>query len=511
MMVASPRFRQVWPGRYVLGGVRSGSFVDFRRRWCRLVCKRAICYPSIVCTVLAAEVIRRVLPFGTVVKIVQITPGAGDMHCGNCHRDNALVHALRAMGHDALTVPLYLPIKLDEAPASTEAPIFFGGINVYLAQKSRLFRSLPGWLRRPLAHPRLLKWAGGYAGRTRPEEVGDLTHSMLRGELGHQAAELETLIQWLADQARVDVICLSNALLAGMIRRLRQALKIPVVCMLQGEDAFIEALPRENREEVWGTLQERVTEADALVAPSRYFAEKMARHLQLAGGKVQIVANGISLEGYSCSEKPSAAPPGEEPVIGYFARLCPEKGLDLVVDAYLRLCQRGRVGKVRLKVGGSCGPSDEPFVSGLRARLAESGLTERVSFHPNVSRADKIDFLESLSVFSVPASYGEAFGLYLLEAWAAGVPVVQPACAAFPELVQATGGGLLFEPGNAQALCEAWEQLLARPQEARRMGLAGQRAVRAEYSTEAMAKRMIEVFGGVVQAAASGSGASPAA
>jgi glycosyltransferase involved in cell wall biosynthesis len=433
------------------------------------------------------------------------------MHCGNCHRDNALVHALRSMGHDAITVPLYLPIKLDEPAATPGTPIFFSGINVYLAQKSRLFRVFPEWLRRPLAHPALLKWAGSYAGRTRPEEVGDLTYSMLRGEAGNQAAELEALVQWLGDREKPDVICLSNALLSGMIHRLRQALGLPVVCMLQGEDAFVEALPRESREAVWAVLRERVREADALVAPSRYFADKMSRHLRLSEGRVRVVPNGISLEGYPAPGEGSLREERGGQTVGYFARMCRDKGLDLLVDAFIRRCQSGKGGKVCLKIGGSCGPSDEPFVQQLKDKLGQSGLSDRVSFHPNLTRDEKIAFLRSLDVFSVPASYGEAFGLYLIEAWAAGVPAVQPACASFPELLQATGGGLLFEPGNAQALCEAWEQLLASPGEARRKGLAGQQAVRAEYSTEAMAKRMLAVFEDVAHAAGNRSAAATTA
>src|SRR5215467_4818424 len=77
------------------------------------------------------------------VKIIQITPGAGAMYCGNCLRDNALVEALRRLGHEVLMVPLYLPLTLDEPDQSTNTPIFFSGINVYLEQKSASFRRIP--------------------------------------------------------------------------------------------------------------------------------------------------------------------------------------------------------------------------------------------------------------------------------------------------------------------------------------------------------------------------------
>ena len=110
------------------------------------------------------------------------------MYCGNCFRDNALVGALRRQGHEALLVPLYLPMTLDEPDQSRGTPVFFGGISVYLEQQSGLFRSMPGWLRKTLGHPTLLNWASGRAARTRAKDVGDLTVSMLRGEQGYQAS-----------------------------------------------------------------------------------------------------------------------------------------------------------------------------------------------------------------------------------------------------------------------------------------------------------------------------------
>src|SRR5437867_12761360 len=128
------------------------------------------------------------------MNIIQLTPGAGAMFCGNCFRDNALVAALRRMGHDVLMVPLYLPLTLDEEDQSAGTPIFFSGINVYLEEKSALFSKTPGWLHDLLAAPRLLKWAAGKAAKTQAADLGELTLSMLRGEEGNQGRELAQLI-----------------------------------------------------------------------------------------------------------------------------------------------------------------------------------------------------------------------------------------------------------------------------------------------------------------------------
>ncbi len=424
------------------------------------------------------------------------------MYCGGCLRDNALVGALRKLGHEVLMVPLYLPLTLDEADQSAGTPIFFGGINVYLDQKAALFRGAPGWLRDLLASPRLLKWAAGKAARTDAADLGDLTLSMLRGEAGNQAREMEALIAWLKTQPKPDVLCLSNALLVGMARRLKAELRVPVACTLQGEDTFLDALPERHRGACWRALAEQVGEVDLFIAPSRYFATRMQERLGLAAERVRVVYNGINLAGYDTA--PEGAKPAVQrlkaegqsvPELGFFARMCPEKGLDTLVEAYLILRQRGRVGGLKLRVGGSCGPADEEFVKSLCQRLEAGGLLRDIEFHPNVDRQGKLSFLRSLSVFSVPARYGEAFGLYVLEALAAGVPVVQPRAAAFPELIEATGGGVLCAADSAQSLAEEVEALLLQPGRARALGEAGRRAVFQRFSAEALARAMAAVYG----------------
>jgi glycosyltransferase involved in cell wall biosynthesis len=428
------------------------------------------------------------------MQIVQITPGAGAMYCGNCFRDNALVRELRRQGHEVTMVPLYLPLTLDEADESSRTPIFFGGISVYLEQKSNLFQRTPHWVRRLLASRRILTWAGKRAAKTRAAEVGDMMLSMLRGEEGRQARELEELITWLKTQPPPDVICLSNALLVGLARKLKAELHAPVVCSLQGEDAFLDGLPDSHCEVSWQLLRERAREVDHFIAPSRYFGELMARRLGLPAEQVSVVYNGISLDGYEAqSPKPKVSSQGA-PVLGYLARMCQAKGLDTLVEAFIVLKQRGKVPRLKLQIGGSCGPGDEPFVKALRKRLAEAGFIGEVAFFPNLTRAEKIDFLRGLTVFSVPALYGEAFGLYLIEALAAGVPVVQPRHAAFPELVAATGGGVLCEPSDSKALADQIEFLLLNPGEAQKLGTAGQQAVRDKFSVAAMAQETIRVF-----------------
>jgi glycosyltransferase involved in cell wall biosynthesis len=431
------------------------------------------------------------------MNIVQLTPGAGAMYCGNCVRDNALVAELRRQGHDVTMVPLYLPLTLDEEDQSADTPVFFGGLNVYLDQKSAFWRRAPGLLHRLVSSRGLLNWASGRAAKTRPAEVGELTLSMLRGEEGRQARELDDLVMWLKRQPKPDVICLSNALLLGMAHRLKAELQAALVCSLQGEDTFLDLLSEPHRTAAWQLVSERAAEVDLFIAPSRYFADLMIQRLGLNPGRVTVIHNGINLEGYrQPTPDPSQAgnrrhatrnTPHAAPVVGYLARMCREKGLDTLVEAFILLKHRESVPRLKLHIGGSCGPADEPFVKSLRKRLAEAGYIGETVFSPNLSRAEKIGLLESLSVFSVPARYGEAYGLYVVEAMAAGVPVVQPRTAAFPELVEATGGGVLCEPDDPKSLADAIEGLLVDPEKARSLGESARRVVFERYGIEAMA------------------------
>jgi glycosyltransferase involved in cell wall biosynthesis len=429
------------------------------------------------------------MPSETPLKIVQLTPGAGKMFCGACLRDNALVAALRKLGHSVVMAPLYLPMTLDEDDQSSGAPLFYSGINVYLDQQSALFRNAPDWLHRLLASPALLKLASGAAANTRPQDLGDLTLSMLRGEEGNQARELNDLIAWLRVE-KPDVVCLSNALLVGMARRIRLEVRVPVLCSLQGEDYFLDALSPAFRQPAWAVTAERAADIATFISPSRYFADLMAQRLNIPPDRMKILANGISLEGYAAPSPAEAAGP---PVLGFFARMCLDKGLDKLVAAFIRLKKRDKLRNLKLRVGGSCGPSDQALVDTLRGKLSAEGFSGDVEFFPNLSRAEKIKFLKSISVFSVPATWKEAFGLYVIESLAAGVPVVQPDHGAFSELIEFTGGGVLYPPEEEAALDEALASLLLAPKTAQAMGRTGRAVVFAQYNAETMARQMVQI------------------
>lgn len=422
------------------------------------------------------------------MKIAQITPGAGGMYCGNCFRDNALVAELRKMGHDTVMIPLYLPMTLDEPDQSAGTPIFFSGINVYLEQVFPGFGKAPDWLRSALSSPKLLKWAGGRAAKTRADQLGELTLSMIRGEQGNQARELDELIAWLKANHQPDAIILSNALLVGLVRQMRRELNCPVAITLQGEDTFLDSLPNEHRDATWAALSERAQEVDLFIAPSQYFADLMGRRMNVPASKIKVIYNGVRAEGYTPHAPPSP------PVLGFFARMSKIKGLDTLVAAYIHIRAKNLVPNLKLKIGGGCGPTDEPFVAELKENLRAAGVLGDVEFHPNIDKAAKQNFINSLSIFSVPTLYGEAFGLYLAEAWSAGVPVVQPRHAAFPELLEASGAGALCEPGDPISLAQTIAQILNSPARHAELSRHALESVTTRFNLATMARETISAL-----------------
>ncbi len=426
------------------------------------------------------------------MRIVQLTPGTGSFYCGTCLRDYALVRALRRQGHDAVMAPMYLPLVLEDfgdaaADGVLVDRILMGGINVYLQQKSAVFQKTPRWFDRILDSPRLLRWASNRSNMTGARRLGQMTVSMLRSERGRQVKEIGKLIDWLASQARPHVVCLSNALLVGLAQPIRLRLGVPVLCTLQGEDVFLDSLAEPYRTEAWRALADGAGDIDGFVPVSQYYADVMIRRAGLPPQKVHVIHNGIDLDGFLPAE---AAP--DPPVIGYLARLCHQKGLGTLVDAFLILKCSQRWAELRLHAAGTMAATDVSYVELQRDRLRSAGVLDDVTFSPDIDRSGKQQMLRGLTVFSVPATYGEAFGLYVLEALASGVPVVQPRHGAFGELLTATGGGMLCEPDDPQALARAIEKLLLDHDRRRRLAGEGRRNVVARFGADRMARQFVE-------------------
>lgn len=427
------------------------------------------------------------------MRVVHLTPGTGNFHCGSCLRDNALIKALRARGHDALMSPLYLPLVTDKEEANPEQPIRVGGISLYLQQQMPWFHKLPRFVHRWLNRPGLLRLAAKGMGMTSARTLGEMTVGSLLGREGRQWGEWGQLVRWIRDEARPQVVSLSNSLLSGLAPALAEEARVPVVVSLQGEDSFLDTLKEPWRTQAWAAMRHNAQWVTRYVAPSRYYQEVMAGRLGIPLEQVAVLPNGLDLTPF-----PVAEPDPNWPTIGYLARMIQGKGLGTLVDAFIDLVGRRSLPRVRLRIGGAYTPMDEAYVRQQQAKLAQAGCAERVTWHPNLSYEEKLKFLSQLSVFSVPATYGEAFGLYVVEALASGVPVVQPDHGAFPEIVERTQGGVLCAPDDPRALADAWEALLKDESARDQMANRGLNAARREYTAMRMAERFEELLEAVV-------------
>jgi len=434
------------------------------------------------------------------VKVLSIAAGAASMYCGSCLRDNALAAELIARGHDVTLLPLYTPLRTDEINVSRPT-VLFGGINIYLQQQSALFRRMPRFVDRLLDSPRLIKTMANRATSTDPRTLGDLTVSMLEGADGVLRREFDKLLAWVAAEPAPDVVSLPNSLLIGLARPLSTALGRPVCCTLQGEELFIEGLVEPYRGRALELIRRQAAGVDRFVAVSEHCARFMTEYLRLPADRVSVVPLGIDMAGY---QRPASGPTradraderGSDEVfrIGYFARVAPEKGLQVLADAFLRLRRRAPGARLRLEAAGYLAPAHKPYLAEVERSIERGGAAGDFAYRGELDRGGKQDFLRGVDVLSVPATYDEPKGLFLLEAMAAGVPVVQPRRGAFTEIVDRTGGGLLVEPDDADSLAEGlhtlWRDRALRARLARR----GHDGVREHYTIQRSADRLLEVY-----------------
>lgn len=421
-------------------------------------------------------------------RLTYVTAGAAGMYCGSCMHDNALARALIRGGVDTLLVPVYTPIRTDEANVSTDR-VFFGGINLFLRQKLPFFHLVPAPLARLFDVPALLRFVTGEGGGTDRRLLGTLTVSMLQGKHGAQAEEVDRMCDWLQREAHPDAVVMSNLLIGGCIPEIRRRLGVPIVVMLQGDDIFLDYLPANYRTQAIDLLQQLAQQVDAFVVNSKFYGQRMTKMLRLPEDRVHVLPLSIDPAGFlPAAERPVGAPP----TVGYLARLSPDKGLDRMVDAFLLLAKRDP--EVQLHTAGWLGAEHRKWTAAQFDRLRHAGLDGRFQYHGSPDHAGKIKFLQSIDVLSVPTQYEDPKGLFVLEALAAGVPVVQPAHGAFPELLEMTGGGILVPPGDAATLASHWEELLRSPHRRLELGARGRAAVLAGHNIDAAASRLKQLI-----------------
>jgi len=428
------------------------------------------------------------------VKVIYLAPGTGGtFYCQNCVRDTTLVRALRLHGHDVTLVPVYLPILLDAADVTGDVPVFFGGINVYLQQKLRLFRRTPRWLDKLFDAGPLLRMAAAHEGATEAAHLGSMTLSVLKGEEGNQKKELDRLLDWLEQHERPDLIHISNALLLGLARGLKQRLGIPIVCSLQDEENWINEMRPPHDQLCWEAMSVRAADVDLFVAVSDWYGREMCHRMRLDASRMRVVPPGIELD-----EREPAPLSFDPPVIGFLSKMGESLGLGTLVDAFIALKLQPGLAALKLRAtGGQHGP-DAAFIRGLHKKLKAKGMDSDVEFIAGFDLKTRRAFLRSLTVLSVPAKMGEAFGLHIIEALTEGVPVVQPRAGAYPEVIERTGGGVLYDPDAPDGLADALASLLLDPARARGLGRQGREAVIRDYTVTRMAREMADLYESLV-------------
>lgn len=431
------------------------------------------------------------------MKIAYIAAGAAGMYCGSCFRDNAVARELMRQGEEVLLLPLYTPLRLERDDVQSPR-VFYGGISIYLQQKFAWFRK-PRLMDRWLDSRAMLRIANYLSGSTDAADLGDLTISTLQGDEGFQRKELERLALWLAEDYSPDLINLPNSMFVGAARLLKQYTGAPVVCSLTGEDLFIEGLREPFRSRAIETLRERACEVDHFIAISEYYADHMTELLAIDRSRIDVVPIGIDSGGFCSLEDRKPGREGRPFTIGYLARLAPEKGLHVLADAFIALKRLSGMDRTRLQIAGFLSGKDRTYLRETLDRLKKAGLEEHVDFRGEITFEEKVEFLRTIDVLSVPTTYHEPKGLFLLEAMASGVPVVQPAHGAFPELIEATGGGVLVAPDDPVALAQALHRIATDADRGQSMGEAGWRAVRDRFTAERMAHRTREVYEGVLE------------
>ncbi len=424
------------------------------------------------------------------MRIAYIATGAAGMYCGTCLHDNTLASALIRKGHKVALIPTYTPIRTDEEDVSMQQ-IFYGGINVFLQQKSEFFRHSHKLLDRVLDSPALLNRLSGLSSSTDAKDLGELTVSVMKGADGKQKKELDRLVDWLKNGYKPELVHLNNCMFLGMVPEIKKRLNVPVVCGLTGEDLFVQDMPEPYRSDTLALMEQRGRDVDAFISPSNYYADFMSEYLKISREKIHVIPLGIQLKGHG--EKPYER--SQNPfVIGFLARICPEKGFHVAAEVFEILARKFGADKIKFRAAGYLSKKDLPFFQKTLMQMKNSGFYDSFEYWGEVDRKQKIEFLNSIHILSVPAPYKEPKGLYILEAMANGVPVVQPPHGSFPELIQATGGGILAESASAKDLADAILTLIQNPDRLKELGSRGKASVHAKFHDDHMADETIALY-----------------
>jgi glycosyltransferase involved in cell wall biosynthesis len=425
------------------------------------------------------------------MKIVYLITGSGgSFYCGNCYRDMIYLRAIRKVpGTTASAIPLYLPPDGPDVETGLDKNVFFGAISMYLREKVPFLRNMPVFIDKLVDSAPMLRMAARRAGTTRTEGLEEMTLNMIRGENAFPEKELQRLVEYLSKDGKPDIIHLSNALIIGLARQLKSKMNVKIVCSLLNEDDWIDEMAEPFQSQAWILISKEAPNVDAFLTPSNYYKELFIGKTGIMGDNFHVVPLGFDPGDLSRTENAA-----RWPSIGYFCRINAQNGFDKLVDAFIELKSNKELPGLTLHVSGGYTGDDKPFITKQIRKIKAKGLISFVRIYPEFHGDSKHEFFRNIDVMSVPVRKHDGYGLYILEANSAGVPVVQPATGAFPEIIERTSGGITYSTDNVSDLAKNLLILLKDNDLRSKLGKQGKEKVLTELSLEKMSEGLSKVY-----------------
>jgi glycosyltransferase involved in cell wall biosynthesis len=428
-----------------------------------------------------------------IMKIVYLITGSGgSFYCGNCYRDMIYLRAIRKVsGINASAIPLYLPPD-DVTESGMDKNVFFGAVSMYLREKVPFLKNMPVFFDKIFDSGLMLKMAAKRAGTTRTEGLEEMTLNMIKGENAFPEKELQRLIDYLCKDGKPDIIHLSNALVIGLARLLKSKLDVKIVCSLLNEDDWIDEMTEPYQTGAWDLIAREANHVDAFLTPSNYYKDLFISKTGIHGDNFNVIPLGFDPD-LKKIEKAD-----HYPSVGYFCRINSQNGIDKLVDAFIELKSTGKIPGLTLHISGGYTGDDKPFIADQIKKIKEKGLKSFVRIYPEFHGDSKQQFFNNIDVMCVPVRKHDGYGLYLLEANAAGVPVVQPATGAFPEIIGRTGGGLTYFPDTVSELSACLVKIMSDRDLCYELGKKGRESVLKELSLAKMSEGLSGVYNSLI-------------
>ncbi len=352
---------------------------------------------------------------------------------------------------------------------------------MYLREKVPLFRKMPSFLEKFFDSTPLLKMAAKRAGTTRTEGLEDMTLDMIKGDNAFPEKELKRLVKHLMEDGKPDIIHLSNSLIIGLARQLKNEMDVKIVCSLLNEDDWIDEMVEPYQSKAWKSIANEADNVDAFLTPSHYFKELFISKTGIADRNFHVIPLALDFRDVNILPKKD-----NYPAIGYFSRVNYQNGFDKLVDAFIDLKAGNDLPGLTLHVSGGYTGDDKPFISEQIKKIKAAGLKSFIKIYPEFHFNSKGEFFSNIDVMSVPVNKHDGYGLYILEANATGVPVVQPETGAFKEILARTGGGITYTPDTVNELSASILKLLKDNKKRLKLGSEGKEKVFRDFSLEKM-------------------------